>query len=98
VSEEYLYGDYRILRADRQPCPICGHPTGDCGTENKHSYDDLFGIGLFKSTDSEHKVMVDEDVLEERIMYGNVTIKVIKFRKGQMITIEEARAHGLLKE
>ena len=58
----------------------------------------LFGVGLFKSTDSEHKVMVEEDFLEERVMYGNVTIKVIKFRKGQMITIDEARAHGLLKE
>lgn len=98
MGDEYLYGEYRILRADREPCPICGHPTGDCGTKSNHSYDDLFGVGLFESLDKEHKVMVEEDVLEERVMYGNVTIKVIKFRKGQMITIEEARAHGLLKE
>jgi len=98
VAEEYLYGDYRVLRADRMPCPVCNHPTGDCNASTPHSYDSLFGVGLFKSTDSEHKVMVEEDFLEERVMYGNVTIKVIKFRKGQMITIDEARAHGLLKE
>lgn len=58
----------------------------------------MFGIGLFESVDNEHKIMVEEDVLEERVMYGNVTIKVIKFRKGQMISIEEARQNGLLKE
>ena len=26
-------GDFNILRADRMPCPICGHPTGDCAGE-----------------------------------------------------------------
>lgn len=42
--------------------------------------------------------MVEEDVFEERIMYGNVTIKVVKYKKGQMISIDEARQNGILKE
>lgn len=98
MSEEYIYGDFKILRADRQPCIICGHPSGDCSSSTSHALDSMFGIGLFESVDNEHKVMVEEDILEERVMYGNVTIKVIKFRKGQMISIEEARQNGLLKE
>lgn len=98
MTEEYLYGEFRILRADRQPCPICGHPTGDCNASTPHTYDSLFGLGLFESVDKEHKVMVEEDVFEERIMYGNVTIKVVKYKKGQMISIDEARQNGILKE
>ena len=26
-------GDFNVLRADRMPCPVCGHPTGDCAGE-----------------------------------------------------------------
>ena len=98
MGDEYIYGDYRILRADRQPCVVCGHPTGDCNSGVPHSFDSIVGPGLFQSLDTEHKIMVEEDVLEERVMYGATTIKVVKFRKGQMITIEQAREHGLLRE
>lgn len=98
MAEEYIYGDYRILRADRQPCPICGHPTGDCNSQTPHKLDSMFGTGLFKSVDNEHKVMVEETIYEERVIYGTSKIKVIKFKKGQMISIDEARENGLLKE
>jgi len=99
MSDEYLYGDYRILRADRMPCPVCGHPTGDCKPHQQESpIQNPIGTGLFPSLDKQTKIMLEEDILEERIMYGNVKIKVIKFHKGQMITVAQAREHGLLNE
>ena len=98
-NPEYLYGQYEIIRADRQPCPVCGHPTGDCATENGEHIPKkgIVGIGLFASLDKEHKVLVEEDVYEERTLFGRQTIKVLKFRKGQYIPIDVAREHGFIE-
>jgi hypothetical protein len=98
-NPEYLYGQYQILRADRQPCPVCGHPTGDCSStkDENDKHINMVGVGLFESLDAQHKVTVEEDVYEERVLFGSQTIKVLKFRKGQQIPINIARDNGLIE-
>ena len=99
TNPEYLYGEFQILRADRQPCPICGHPTGDCPNDSAEPLHNknIVGVGLFQSLDHETKIIVNEDVYEERTLYGRQTIKVLKFRKGQQIPISVARENGLIE-
>lgn len=99
TNPEYLYGEFRILRAEGKPCPICGHPTGDCSSESTETLHNknIVGVGLFESLDKEAKIVVEEDVYEERTLYGRQTIKVLKFRKGQQIPISVAREQGLIE-
>lgn len=94
---EYLYGDIRILRADRSPCPICGHPTGDCVPENHEPPNKIFGLGLFASIEKEQMHTLDRDILEEKQIAPRQTITVVKYRKGQQIPSSTARELGLIE-
>lgn len=95
---DYLFGDLRVLRADRQPCIVCGHPTGDCRPEDHPEQIKLFGLGLFPSLDNEQMFTVMEDVYEERQITPLHSGKVLKFKKGQKITLSTARENGLLND
>ena len=92
---EYLYGDIRIVRADRQECPVCGHPSGDCVPEDHKAPEKIFGIGLFPSLDKEQVFIVEEDVFEERQIAPSQTITIRKYKKGQQIPLSTAREQGL---
>lgn len=94
---EYIFGDIRLLKADRMPCPVCGHPTGDCTPENHTPPTKIFGLGLFKSMDEKQTFIVDRDIYEEQEILPNQTVNVIKFRKGQEIPLSTARELGLIK-
>jgi hypothetical protein len=86
---------YRFSPADRQPCPVCGHPTGDCVGESESPTH----ISGFKTNDDPKQVttfQVKEDILEEVEIVQGVKTKIIVHRKGKMISIEEAEKLGLL--
>lgn len=83
----YLVGGFQVSGADRQPCPVCGHPTGDCvGSEDKpliHNSPTFF---------------VEKDVYEEKQLTAGIKTTVIKFKKGTNIPMSEALKHGLVVE
>lgn len=94
-SYEYLYGEFPILRAERSPCPVCGHPTGDCAGTTKAEMKTLFGLRMFKSLDDQQTFTVMEDVFEEREVIGGATVKFRKYKAGQIIPLGVAREEGL---
>lgn len=94
-QQEVIFGDILITHADRRECPICGHPTGDCATDQsapKH----IVGIGIFPSIDSKLTFVVEEDIWEERQINPFHTSRVLLVRKGQKISHAKAEELGLL--
>lgn len=92
---EYIYDGVRIVRADRQPCPICNHPTGDCSVDNSAPHH-VVGLGIFASIDQKLSFTVEEDIFEERQINPHYKSTVLVARAGQKITIAKARELGLL--
>lgn len=92
---EYLFDGIRVVRADRRACIVCGHPTGDCATEDSAPHH-VIGIGIFKSIDKNLTVTVEEDVFEERQVNPHYKAKVLLARAGQKISVDKARELGLL--
>jgi hypothetical protein len=86
------FGDAEVLAADRKPCPVCGHPTGDCtgGGEG-------IPIGLLPTQLSglEPMILVEQDVTEERMITPYTRARVLIHRKGSYIPLSEARKLGL---
>lgn len=84
----------------RKPCPICDHPTGDCGPEGDHPSHVLFeewGEG-YRAPD-ERKTEMADIVATERI-WENVPIprtadrtrRVLRYRPGQVVPEDRAKA------
>jgi hypothetical protein len=92
---EFIFDDIQIIRANRQPCIVCGNKTGDCtvdGAEPKH----IIGIGLFSSLDKKTTILVEEDIFEERQITPYHKNTVMLARKGSYISVEKAKELGLL--
>lgn len=93
---DWLYGDIPVLRGGRGPCPVCGHPTGDCtGSEPTKPLTRMFGLGIFESLDSKQMFTVEEDVFVDEEVAPDHFIRVRKYRIGQQIPLTEAREQGL---
>jgi hypothetical protein len=84
----------RISKADRQPCPVCGHPTGDCtdGTPPKH----VIGFDSSTSNNGGLTIFVEEDIWEERPITPYTKARVLVYKKGASISQDEAKRLGLL--
>jgi len=84
----------RISRADRQACPVCGHPTGDCtdGTPPKH----IIGFDASSSGGGGITVFVEEDIWEEKPITPYTKARVLVYKKGENISQDEAKRLGLL--
>lgn len=92
-STNYL-GGIRIVSADRQPCPVCGHPTGDCASD----------VSSLPKTNmpsqmngSEPMILVEQDVTEERMITPYTKARVLIHRVGDYIPLSKARELGLVK-
>lgn len=95
-NPEYLFDGIQIVRADRRPCIVCGHPTGDCSTPNSHPHH-VIGVGVFKSIDQKLTFTVEEDIVEERQINPFYKARIIVARKGQKISVDKARELGLIE-
>jgi len=93
--EYALGGEVEIVRANRQPCPVCNHPTGDC-TGKDHGDVTVTGPGAFVSMDAEEVFIVQENVYEERAISPFTTTRVLVAAKGAAISRERAAELGLL--
>lgn len=92
---EFLFGDVRFLKATREPCPVCGHPTGDCGTDVAKP-DHVIGFDSIPSLRHTQTFLVEEDVIVEKQITPFTVSKVILARRGQQIPLDRARELGLL--
>lgn len=85
-----------ILRADRQPCPVCGHPTGDC-TGDVPAPKNIVGLnGVIEKLKEEQTFLVEENIYEDRQITPFTKARVVKHHKGSYISVEEAKNLGLL--
>jgi hypothetical protein len=93
-EERILGGDARFVRANRQPCLICGHPTGDC-TGDSGPPIRVLGPDIFPSLEHEETFIVEEDVYEERAISNIRTTQVLVAGKGTSIPLSKAQDLGL---
>lgn len=84
---KYSINGIEVVSGDRGPCPVCGHPTGDCvGVEEKpiiHNSPTFF---------------LEDDVYEQKPITSTLSTRVIKYRKGTSIPMSEAIRLGLVVE
>ena len=94
-SSEYLFGEYRYLEADRSPCPVCGHATGDCKPPEQEHPDIAFASSNIENVDTTQLVLVKEDVYINKPVSTYATARVLAAKKGQYISIEKAHELGI---
>lgn len=94
-SYEKIGSDITVLRADRQPCPVCGHPTGDCKGEIPPP-EKIVGLGgIIESLKESQTFLVEEDIYAERQITPFTKARVLIHKKGSLITLEEAKNLGI---
>ncbi len=93
-SESILNGSAWLLKADRNPCPVCGHETGDCAGDSPPPTR-VLGPDLFKSLGHENVFVATEDVWEQKQISGQTFTRVLVARKGQVIPMSKAQDLGL---
>ena len=86
APEPFIRG-VEFSAAEPGPCPICGHPTGDCAPE-EHS--------IIFLEDDENMFTVIEDVIERRWITPNHLAKVLVAPAGKRISRSEAEKLGLI--
>lgn len=89
-----VFDDTVILDADRQPCIVCGHPTGDCSGDSEPPVH-IAGYGDVPSLRDKQTFTVEEDIYYERELIQGLTVKGILHKKGKKITLAEAERLGL---
>jgi len=88
-------GGYSIVRADREPCIVCGHPTGDCMGQHD-APKRIWGLGDIPSMVEGQTVRVGEDHWEEREVTPGVKTRVRIAKAGDQIPLTKARELGIL--
>ena len=95
-SGDYIYGDIPFSKADREPCIICGHPTGDCKDNNDQDIPViLFGTSVIETMKESQLVLVEETVYGERQITPYTKSKVLLAKKGTYVTVEKAIELGI---
>ena len=95
-SSDYIYGDIPFSKADREPCIICGHATGDCkDKDDKDIPVILFGKTVIETMKDRQLVLVEETVYGERQITPFTKSKVLLAKKGTYITVERAIELGI---
>lgn len=95
--DEYhvLDGSIKVTGAQRSPCPVCGHPTGDCAGESGPPKT-IFGYNTNSSFDQNLTFLVEEDVIETREIAPGLSTKRVVHKKGSQITFQRAKELGLI--
>jgi hypothetical protein len=92
------FDDVSFLGADRQPCLICGHPTGDCSGDAPVLQNKMIaGFGV-RGLESRISFLVEEDIFEERQITPFTKAKVLLHKKGKQISFDEAKRLGLVEK
>jgi len=82
---DWVLPGVRITRATREPCLVCGHPTGDCTPDSI----------AHPSPTKSGKITVPCDVYEDRWITPTRQTRILVAAAGTEITHEKARELGL---
>jgi hypothetical protein len=89
-----LVEDIGLLPGHRAPCPVCGHPTGDCAPEGQPHIKIIPGEDPSRNPDA--TVTVDRVVIQELFVGRSKRKTRVKlYRPGQRITPAQAEEVGL---
>lgn len=95
-SDAWYGPDVRFLGADREPCPVCGHPTGDCtGDAPTEGPVRVQFAPLEQPRPDDPVVLVPEDIWEEVQITSLTKTRVLVARAGTYLPLVKAREHGL---
>ena len=94
-DDNVVLGGIPVLRADRQTCPVCQHPTGDCTTETARPMHIAFTDSVLKTLKDSQMMLVEEDIYEDRQITPFTKTTVITVHKGSYITLERAQELGI---
>lgn len=95
-EQETLPGNITVLRATRQPCPVCGHPTGDCVGETPPPKKIVgLDVGVMESLKDKQTILIEEDIYDEVQITPFTKAKVILHHKGSYVTLEQAKNLGI---
>jgi hypothetical protein len=97
-QDQYILGNIRLIRATQEPCPVCGHPTGDCQGGEQMPIGKILLHGTTPSLEDEQQVLVEEDIYEERLIGELTTARFLIARKGSKIPFEKAKQLGILPD
>lgn len=94
-QNSYVLGNIPITMADRLPCPVCGHATGDCcGDSIKPTH--IIGYNQIDSLSEKQNFLVEEDIYEDKQLSQFITTRVLLHPKGKQIPLSEAKKLGLI--
>jgi hypothetical protein len=94
--QSYGIDGIRVSPADRQPCPVCGHPTGDCVSSESNPPARIIGFATDLQGNEVPLHFVEEEVWEERQITPYTKARVLLYKRGDKITLSEAKRLGLL--
>lgn len=97
MTEDYN-GYITHLPADRQPCPVCGHPTGDCRPDDLEVPRHVLGPDAFPSMGHEEQYIVEEDVWQDRWISPFTQTRIRVAVKGTAIPMSVARELGIVTD
>jgi len=93
ARDVWRIGDMELLGADRQPCPVCGHPTGDCTSDGAVLPKTEMPAQVFGR---EPMILVEKDITEKRQITPYTHANVLIHRSGDYIPLSRARELGLV--
>jgi hypothetical protein len=94
-NDDVVLGGIPIIRADRQTCPVCKHPTGDCTTDTAAPIHIAFTDSVIETLKESQTILVEENVYEDRQITPFTKTTVIIAHKGSYVTLERAKELGI---
>lgn len=94
-GSRHIFEENFDLDLNRQPCPVCGHPTGDCAGDSGPPRK-IIGLGITEEFKKKQTILVEEDIFEERQITPFTKARVLKHKKGSYIPYAEAEKLGLV--
>lgn len=94
-SSRRLFDDISVSGANREPCIVCGHPTGDCQGDSDPPRA-IAGFGTTESLKQQQTFYLEQDIYEEKQITPFTKTKVLIHRAGKHIPYLEAEKLGLI--
>ena len=86
-----------VLRASNEPCPVCGHPTGNCAGSSPPP-DRIAGLGTIPSMRKQQTILVEEDIWEKVEIAQGIFTRVLRAKAGSQMPYDKAVELGLIKD
>ena len=87
------------MRAGREPCPVCGHPTGDCVGPERPGPVAPVRFGPVEVPPSEEPtILLDKDIWKIVQLTANTKTRVLVARAGAYIPVSLAEEYGVMPD